>query len=200
MDRSPSDLCNEPLKVCDPCFPRTDYGKSKLRAEESIVESSLPYTIFRPGYVYGRGMRTGSHLRKFAQLIRKGVPLHRIGFPGKISLIHVDDLAHAILKCVTTDLGLNCTYLAETEYLSMGDALSLLGESLFGKRSLQLRLPSFKYFFQSMHSRLPVIFSGLFLGYYWMDDPVFREQFFTENNQKLISRNVGDITNGGDKL
>lgn len=194
MDRSPSDPCHEPLTISSTCFPRTGYGKSKRIAEELILQSGLPYTIFRPGFVYGPGMRDNSHLRKFAHIIRRGVPLHRLGFPGKISLIHVDDLAAAIAKCLTSETGMNRTYLAETEFMSFGEALSLLGESLLARKTLQFHVPAMKCFFQRFHSRLPSIMDGLFLDYFRMDDPVFRAEFIDPSRQGSLITNVHDIT------
>jgi nucleoside-diphosphate-sugar epimerase len=193
MDRAPSDRCNEPITVASPCFPRTDYGISKRKAEEIILRSNLPYTIFRPGFVYGPGMRNDSHLRKFARFIRKGIPLHMLGFPGKISLIHVDDLAVAIAKCLTSDLGVNRTYLAETEFMPLGDALSLLGESLYGHPSARVAVPAFKSVFQRVHSKLPGIVAGLFLDYFWMNDPDFRNEFIDDSQQRSFRDNVHDI-------
>ena len=194
MDRSSSDPCHEPLTAADPCFPRSGYGKSKRMAEELILQSGLPYTIFRPGFIYGPGMRENSHLRKFALLIGKGVPLHRIGFPGNISLIHVDDLAVAIARCLRGDLGLKRTYLAETEFMPMGEALSLLGESLFGRKSMQIPVPAMKFIFQRLHSRLPAIIDGLFLDYFRMDDPAFRAEFIDPGRQRSLRANIHDIT------
>jgi nucleoside-diphosphate-sugar epimerase len=194
MDRSPSDLCDGPITVASPCFPKTKYGKSKRMAEEVILQSNVPYTIFRPGFVYGSGMRNDSHLRQFARFIRKGVPLHRLGFPGKISLIHVVDLASALAKCLRGDLGMNRTYLAETEYMPLGEALYLLGKSFFGRESLQVRIPPMKFIFQRLHSRLPSILTGLFLDYFWMDDPDFRSEFINACQQRSLRDKVDDIT------
>jgi nucleoside-diphosphate-sugar epimerase len=194
MDRSPSDPCNEPLTIANTCFPRTEYGKSKRMAEEAVLQSGLPYTIFRPGFVYGPGMRENSHLRKFAHFMRKGLPLHRLDFPGKISLIHVDDLAIAIARCLKGDSGKNRTYLAETECMSLGDALSLLGESLFGRKSLQIHVPVFKTVLQRLHSMLPVIVAGLFLDYFRMDDPAFRAEFIDPGQKRSLGNYVHDIT------
>lgn len=193
MDRSPSDPCTEPITVASSCCPRSEYGRSKLLAEEAILQSNLPYTIFRPGFVYGSGMRNDSHLRKFARLIRKGVPLHRFGFPGKISLVHVDDLASAIVKCLEGERGMNRTYLAETEYLSLGVALSLLGKALYGRQSVQIRVPPFKGVIQMLHSRLPAIVAGMFLDYFWMEDQSFRDEFIEPGQKKLFCDNVFDI-------
>ena len=196
MDRSPSDRCAGPITIASPCCPRTEYGRSKLLAEEEVLQSQVPYTIFRPGFVYGSGMREDSHLRKFACLIRKGIPLHRFGFPGKISLIHVDDLAAAIAGCLTGNRGMNCTYLAETESMPLGDALSLLGKSLYGRQLLQVPVPSMKGVFGKLHPLLPVIVAGMLLDYLWMDDPEFRDEFIAGGQQRLLRDNVCDINKG----
>lgn len=195
MDRSASDMCNDPVTVASPCCPRSEYGQSKLMAEEAILRSDVPYTIFRPGFVYGCGMRPDSHLRKFAGLIRKGVPLHRLGFPGKISLIHVQDLASAIVTCMTSEKSMNHTYLAEVEYMPLGDALSLLGEVLNGRKPLQIQVPSFKGVIQKLHFRLPPIIAGMFLDYFWMDDQAFRGELIDDCEKKLFMDNVRDVTN-----
>lgn len=194
MDRSASDLCKTPLTVASPCFPRTEYGKSKRMAEDAIVRSTLPYTIFRPGFVYGRGMRDDSHLRRFARIIRSGFPLHWLGFPGSISLIHVDDLASAIARCLTGGLGRNRTYLAETEVMSLGEALSLLGKSLTGRQAHQIHSPRFKSVLQRWHSKVPMIVAGMFLDYFWMDDPSFRNDFIYGHQPRSLRDSVSDIT------
>ena len=177
MDRSPSDKCKEPITIESPCCPRSEYGRSKLLAEKIIVQSGLPYTIFRPGFVYGPGMRDDSHLRKLAHCINHGVPLNRIGFPGRISLIHVGDLAAAMLKCITGDSGRNCIYLAGTEVMPLGEALAILGKLLLGRKLAQIPFPGMKYLVQRFHSRLPITATGMLIDYLWMDDPDFRGLF-----------------------
>jgi nucleoside-diphosphate-sugar epimerase len=194
MDRAASDRCSEPLTIASPCVPRTGYGRSKRTAEEIVLRSNLPYTIFRPGFVYGPGMREDSHLRKFARLIHKGFPLQLLGFPGKISLIHVNDLAVAMASCVKSELGVNRTYLAETEFMPLGDVLSLIAESLNGMRPLQVQVPAMKSVLQRMHSRLPVIVAGMLLDYFWMNDPTFRDEFIDDSQQRSLRDNVSDIT------
>lgn len=196
MDRLPGDLCDAPITSGSACFPTTEYGKSKLLAEESLLKSGLPYTVFRPGCVYGKGMRNDSHLRRLALLLRKGVPLHRFAFPGKVSLIHVEDLASSVAACLSGTAGLNRVYLAETESMSFGDALSLLGKALFGGASRQLHVPSMGFIFRRFHSGLPVAVVSPFLGYYWMEDPAFRCDLLDNRGLRLLRDNSRDITDG----
>ena len=57
-----------------PCRPVSDYGKSKLAAEEFLAsaENALPYTIIRLPVVYGPGSEGGLYI--FFKLLSKGRP------------------------------------------------------------------------------------------------------------------------------
>ena len=78
--------------------PRSDYGRSKLNAEQIVKSSGLDYSIARLGMVIGREMRLDSHvavLLKIASspVIRRFVSLFR----GVLPVVHVDDVADALL-------------------------------------------------------------------------------------------------------
>ncbi len=68
------------------------YGASKAKAEELVQSSGLDWAIVRPPAVYGPGDKETLELFKMA---RRG----RIYLPpaGKLSLIHVEDLAELLL-------------------------------------------------------------------------------------------------------
>src|SRR5207248_7192113 len=68
------------------------YGASKAKAEELVQSSGLDWAIVRPPAVYGPGDKETLELFKMA---RRG----QIYLPpaGKLSLIHVDDLADLLL-------------------------------------------------------------------------------------------------------
>ncbi len=193
MDRASTDRCKCPVTAASACFPRTEYGKSKLLAENAIVQSGLPYTIFRPGFVYGPGMRDDSHVRKMACYISRGIPLHRLCFPGRISLIHVEDLASAIAQCIIGDSGSNTIYLAETEAMLLGEVLAIVGESLLGRRSAQIPLHGLKLFIQRCHSCFPVTVAGMFIDYVWMADPAFRELLARRVKYRSLRESASDI-------
>lgn len=82
------------------------YGATKRLMEEVFIASSLNYTIFRPGHIFGAGFQLGcypEHSRQPDLLahIRSGKPLRLVG--GGAFLIHpifVDDLALALLDCI----------------------------------------------------------------------------------------------------
>ena len=73
----------------------SDYANSKFLGEQEVIQhASFPWTIFRPPAVYGQGDREMLPLLKLA---RKGIVLPAGPAQQKLSLIHVDDLAAAML-------------------------------------------------------------------------------------------------------
>jgi nucleoside-diphosphate-sugar epimerase len=68
------------------------YGASKAGSEALVSASSLPYAIVRPPAVYGPGDRETFELFRMA---RRSIVL--LPPEGRISLIHVDDLARLLL-------------------------------------------------------------------------------------------------------
>jgi nucleoside-diphosphate-sugar epimerase len=68
------------------------YGASKARAEEFVERSGLDWAIVRPPAVYGPGDRETLELFKMARLGLVMLPP-----AGRLSLLHVDDLARLLL-------------------------------------------------------------------------------------------------------
>jgi nucleoside-diphosphate-sugar epimerase len=68
------------------------YGASKARAEELVYGSGLDWAIVRPPAVYGPGDRETHELFRMARLGLMLMPPK-----GRVSLIHVDDLARLLL-------------------------------------------------------------------------------------------------------
>jgi nucleoside-diphosphate-sugar epimerase len=68
------------------------YGESKTRSEALVTASPLPFAIVRPPAVYGPGDRETLDLFRMA---KKGVVL--MPPAGRLSLIHVDDLARLLV-------------------------------------------------------------------------------------------------------
>jgi UDP-glucose 4-epimerase len=85
------------LNEASPCVPRTEYGRSKLRGEQIIqaaaAELQYQYTIVRLATVYGPGAKAGG---LFDRLLRGAVHhrlLARLNWPGRTSIVHVEDAA-----------------------------------------------------------------------------------------------------------
>lgn len=71
-------LSNHPLTETSPCQPDTPYGRSKLQAEQALIElaspSSMTWTILRPTLVYGSG--NPGNMERLIKLINRGLPLY----------------------------------------------------------------------------------------------------------------------------
>ena len=70
----------------------SQYGASKARAEQLVESSGLDWSIVRPPAVYGPGDKETLELFKMA---KRGFVL--LPPSGRVSLIHVDDLARLLL-------------------------------------------------------------------------------------------------------
>lgn len=69
------------------------YGASKRRSEQLVLDSGIDAVIVRPPAVYGPGDRETLELFKMA---KRGLVV--LPPPGRLSLIHADDLAELLLK------------------------------------------------------------------------------------------------------
>ncbi|NNJ65664.1 MAG: NAD(P)-dependent oxidoreductase [Xanthomonadales bacterium] len=73
----------------------SDYAASKRAGEDALGESArFPWTIFRPPAVYGPGDR---EMRPILRMASRGLLARPGPAPQRLSLIHVDDLARAVL-------------------------------------------------------------------------------------------------------
>ncbi|GGI67083.1 epimerase [Polymorphobacter multimanifer] len=72
----------------------SDYGASKAAADAEVMASGLDWVIVRPPAVYGPG---DTEMLDLFRVARWGLGLAPGGAGGRISIIHVDDLARALL-------------------------------------------------------------------------------------------------------
>lgn len=112
------------------------YGWSKAEAERFVSDSALGWTIVRPPAVYGPG---DLEMRELFRLAKRGIALTPP--PGRMSLIHVDDLARLLLACAEQDAG---RVIFEPEDASGGithaDFARLVGYAV-GRRVRPIALP-----------------------------------------------------------
>lgn len=84
----------------DPPRPIEHYGQSKLEAEREVEGATVPWSILRPGGVYGPGDVD------YFNLFREVESGRNVFFGNKhrwFSAIYVDDLIEAILACAAHD-------------------------------------------------------------------------------------------------
>jgi uncharacterized protein YbjT (DUF2867 family) len=73
----------------------SDYGWSKAEAERHVLASGLDWTMVRPPAIYGPG---DAELLEIFQMAAKGIVL--LPPRGRLSIIHVDDLADLLVRLV----------------------------------------------------------------------------------------------------
>lgn len=119
IDRPRGDRCTQALDEDSPPSPSSDYGRSKLDAEEVVRSCGLPHAIVRPTMVVGQDMRPDSHFAVFARAALQDAALNRLAWPGQFSIIHVDDLAAAIALVAVHQQAANKTYFCAGETASI---------------------------------------------------------------------------------
>ena len=102
-----------PLSETSPCQPDSLYGRSKLMAEQELIQLSqttpLTYTILRPPLVYGPG--NPGNMARLEKLLRLSLPLPLAAIHNQRSLISLPNLVDAILTCLTHPQARNQTFL-----------------------------------------------------------------------------------------
>jgi len=109
------------------------YGKSKWEAEQALVEISkvtgMESVILRPPLVYGRGVK--ANFQSLLKLVQVGIPLPLAWIQNKRSLVYVENLADAILACLTHPAAAGQTYLvSDNEAVSTADLIRELARAL----------------------------------------------------------------------
>ena len=100
---------DDPAREDSPTRPVSDYGKSKLAAEEEVRQNTaVPFTIIRPPAVYGP--RDTGFLSMFKAINRHVLPRPRKS--QVLSLVYAKDLADAVVHCVTSPIAAGKTYFA----------------------------------------------------------------------------------------
>jgi len=112
--------------------PFTDYGLSKLRAEEWLRQEArsrgFALTILRPVTVYGPQCRPNTVMSILKREVLTRSLLSRIPWPGKTGFIHVDDLVTVLLAVAEfpPPSGQTATYLVQAEARSLADVSRMI--------------------------------------------------------------------------
>ena len=119
---------------------RSEYLKSKGRAEQLVRGCSRPWVILRPGAVYGPGDRTLSTILKLVRTL-PAIPVIDSG-AQRVQPLWYEDLGKAIAKAVDMpDITGRALELAGPEQTSMTELLDRI-EGLAGRRPKRIRVPA----------------------------------------------------------
>lgn len=120
---------------------RSRYHQTKWLAEELVRSSGLPYVIFRPSIICGRG---DEFVSLFARMMRRNpfVPVVGSG-EYRLQPIFIDDVAHCFLKALTDESIRNELFeLGGPEELTMNQILAKIAE-LKGYFRIHFHIPIF---------------------------------------------------------
>jgi len=121
------------LSENSPCQPDTTYGRSKLSAEQALIDlaknSSMTWTILRPTLVYGSG--NPGNMERLIKLINLGLPLPFASIQNRRSFVYVENLVDAIAICMTHLAARNRIFLvSDGRDLSTPELIMLIANSM----------------------------------------------------------------------
>jgi nucleoside-diphosphate-sugar epimerase len=140
-DRHPT----APIREDSPHVPRTAYGRTKLRGEHILRDRSANdgygWTVLRLPTVYGPGQKAGGLFDKMMRWVGNGSLAGRIDWPGRTSIVHVDDAADVMVEFATSVGRAGEVYcVASDESLTVGELARKIGSAI-GKSVDPIRLP-----------------------------------------------------------
>jgi UDP-glucose 4-epimerase len=109
--------------------PVDDYGRSKLLAEQAVIEISgkydMDYVIVRPALVYGTNIK--GNLLKMISAIDSGKFPSVPSVTNKRSLVHVADLCKALVLVANSEKAFSNTYIvSDQQYYSTRDIYEIM--------------------------------------------------------------------------
>jgi nucleoside-diphosphate-sugar epimerase len=125
-----------PVTEDDTPAPASPYARSKLDSERRLVAaargSSLQWVILRPPLVYGA--RAQGNFRRLVSLVRTGLPLPLGTATAPRTFIGIDNLADAVVRCVSHARAANQVFLlGDAETTSTTDLIRRIAGAL-GRR------------------------------------------------------------------
>ncbi|HCL55671.1 MAG TPA: hypothetical protein DHW82_01495 [Spirochaetia bacterium] len=117
--------------------PFTFYGISKLEAEKKLEASGLPYLVLRPCSIYGPGDHEFFPLFKLA---KKKISFFVGKGNNQVNLIHVKDMADAVVQAVRTPISRQVYFVAGDGEYSWKD-VNRFAEEAVGKKTFKIKLP-----------------------------------------------------------
>jgi nucleoside-diphosphate-sugar epimerase len=147
LDREGPAPC--PLSESSPCTPRTAYGQTKLRAEDIIqtraAVDGFGFTILRLGTIYGPGAKRGGLFESLARLTARDSLRARLDWPGRVSVMHVDDVVSVLVAVATDPRAANEIYCAANPNApTVGELAQRIGR-LSGRPVRVLRMPDWSW-------------------------------------------------------
>lgn len=124
--------------------PQTEYGRTKLMAEQYILRQPLPadkaFYILRPCMTHGRGNK--GNLNLLYKIVNSGIPYPLAAFNNKRSFLSVNNLCFIVNEIIEReDIPVDVYNVADDQPLSTAEVVSILAESM-NKKPRLWRIPA----------------------------------------------------------
>lgn len=177
-------VTREPSDESSPFNPGDEYQRTKLNGEKLVWEfcrkNNLPFSIVRPGAIYGPG---DMRLLKLFRQVQKGT------FPilgsGKVNyhLVYIDDLVAGFLLCGREEAALSeAFFFGHDRYISLNDMTALIA------RILEVDPPKIRFPVWPVYAAA-ILCEAICYPFKW-DPPLFRRRvdFFTHNRAFTVAK------------
>lgn len=130
----------EPVTEDDPPRPVSEYGKSKLLAENYLKEKAdqLEYTIVRPSAVYGP---RDTDVLQFFQSVKRGIIPKWQNREKYVSFVYVKDLVEGISLAAEHPKAKNQTYFVADPRPYTWDELARITLEFFNAKAIHVPIP-----------------------------------------------------------
>ncbi|WDN89436.1 hypothetical protein BuS5_02404 [Desulfosarcina sp. BuS5] len=144
-----------PYSEDDQPEPQDPYGISKWEAEQALHEISektgMEVVVIRPPLVYGPGIK--ANFLSLFKIIERGIPLPLAGVENRRSLIYLENLVDAVLKCILHPKASGKTYF-------VSDGVDLSTPELIRKIAAAMGKPARLFYSPSFLLKAAGMFSG----------------------------------------
>jgi UDP-glucose 4-epimerase len=117
--------------------PVTAYGRSKLKAEQSLQKVDIPTTILRPTAIYGPREKD---IFLVNQYLNKGFEPYIGRRPQQLSFVYGKDVANLAVKVLTNEKANGIYNITDGNAYTRYD-YALIVKALLGKKTIKLHLP-----------------------------------------------------------
>jgi nucleoside-diphosphate-sugar epimerase len=137
-----ADAVEGELKEDDSPNPITPYGKSKLEAEQLLLESSFKDDtyILRPCMIHGKGNK--GNLNQLFSFVKKGIPNILASYTNERSLLSVDNLIFVFYKIIRNELEPSIYQVSDDGLISTNEIMDVIGETI-EKNVIKVKTPKF---------------------------------------------------------
>ena len=185
-------------KYCEPVkentvidrLPANEYGRRKLATEEYLKDlakvKGFRLSIVRVCGVYGLGVRDGGFFDQIEKMVENESLISRLDWPGKISLICVEDLARFLIKISHRPpiKGASRLYIPAVESLSFAEMCRIVYDAS-GKTNKKITLPKFFWRTISLLARNKAFFEKILphrlYAKLWQSCIVVNNEFWNES-------------------